>query len=80
MRQKSRASWQGMQAYVPQNGSVLFPMTLCMNSCVWGDGPMWKWSISAHDKEIVEELLQYMGIASMREKFMDELSGGRAAA
>ena len=35
-----------------------------------------EWSISAHDKEIVEELLQYMGIASMREKFMDELSGG----
>ena len=75
MRQIKPRELARMQAYVPQNGSVLFPMTVYEFVCL-GRRPYGEWSISAHDKEIVEELLQYMGIASMREKFMDELSGG----
>ena len=75
MRQIKPRELARMQAYVPQNGSVLFPMTVYEFVCL-GRRPYVEWSISAHDKEIVEELLQYMGIASMREKFMDELSGG----
>ena len=75
MRQIKPRELARMQAYVPQNGSVLFPMTVYEFVCL-GRRPYVEWSISAHDKEIIEELLQYMGIASMREKFMDELSGG----
>ena len=66
MRQIKPRELARMQAYVPQNGSVLFPMTVYEFVCL-GRRPYVEWSISAHDKEIVEELLQYMGIASMRE-------------
>lgn len=64
-----------MQAYVPQSGSVLFPMSVYEFVCL-GRRPYVEWSLSSQDKEIVTEIMQYMGIAPMSDKFMDELSGG----
>ncbi len=64
-----------IQSYVPQNGSVTFPLSVYEYVCL-GRRPYVEWSISHKDREIVENAIQYMGISHLREKYLDELSGG----
>ena len=64
-----------IQSYVPQNGSVTFPLTVYEYVCL-GRRPYIEWSLSRNDCAIVEESMQYMEVSAMREKYLDELSGG----
>ena len=64
-----------IQSYVPQNGSVTFPLSVYEFVCL-GRRPYVEWSLSNKDREIVEDSIQYMGIAQMCDKYLDELSGG----
>ena len=64
-----------IQSYVPQNGSVTFPLTVYEYVCL-GRRPYIEWCLSRNDCTIVEESMQYMGVSAMREKYLDELSGG----
>ncbi|MCI7814753.1 MAG: ABC transporter ATP-binding protein [Lachnospiraceae bacterium] len=64
-----------IQAYVPQKSEVSFPMTV-EEFVLLGRKPYIQWSLKADDYKIVEENLHYLGIVPLREKYLDEISGG----
>lgn len=63
------------QAYVPQNTSTAFPLTV-LEMVMLGRKPYVNWSLTDQDKQIVSEVMTFLEITSMANKYLDELSGG----
>ena len=64
-----------MMGYVPQNSTNTFPFTV-FDIVLMGRRPYIHWSLSERDKEIVAEILRFLGIGKLAMRHFDELSGG----
>jgi iron complex transport system ATP-binding protein len=64
-----------MMGYVPQNSTSTFPFTV-FDIVLLGRRPYIHWSLSERDKEIVAEILRFLGIDKLAMRHFDELSGG----
>jgi len=64
-----------MMGYVPQNSTSTFPFTV-FDIVLMGRRPYIHWSLSERDKEIVAEILKFLGIDKLAMRHFDELSGG----
>jgi len=64
-----------MMGYVPQNSTSTFPFTV-FDIVLMGRRPYIHWSLSERDKEIVAEILRFLGIDKLAMRHFDELSGG----
>lgn len=64
-----------LQAYVPQNSSLIFQMPV-KEYVTLGRRPYVEWSLKKEDMEIVDEMMDYLSIQSMADKYMNEISGG----
>lgn len=73
-RMKSR-DLAKLEAYVPQSGSMVFPLTV-MEYVTLGRKPYVEWSLSREDHKIIADIMEYLRITSMQDKYMDEISGG----
>lgn len=63
------------QAYVPQQASFSFPLTV-METVLLGRKPHMRWRVSSHDLHVVEQLLKRLNLEVFADRYMDELSGG----
>jgi len=61
--------------YVPQNSTSTFPFTV-FEAVLMGRKPYIQWSVSETDKEIVAEILKFLGISKLAERHLNELSSG----
>jgi len=61
--------------YVPQNSTSTFPFTV-FEVVLMGRKPYIQWSVSESDKEIVAEILKFLGISKLAERHLNELSSG----
>lgn len=64
-----------IQAYVPQQASSGFPLTV-METVMLGRKPYIRWGVTKQDLHIVETLLSELRLKRYAERYMDELSGG----
>ncbi|MCP8306507.1 MAG: ABC transporter ATP-binding protein [archaeon] len=64
-----------MMGYVPQNSTNTFPFTV-FDVVLMGRRPHIRWSVSERDKEIVAEILEFLGIDKLAARHLNELSGG----
>ena len=64
-----------MQAYVPQNTSLSFALTV-QEYISLGRRPYVEWSFSEEDTQIIEENIAYLDLDRFRNNMLDELSGG----
>lgn len=64
-----------IQAYVPQQASSGFPLTV-METVMLGRKPYIRWGVREKDLRIVESLLAELRLTRYAERYMDELSGG----
>lgn len=64
-----------LQAYVPQNASLSFPLT-AEEYVSLGRRPYVDWSLKPLDEAVIAENVRYMGIEQHLDKLLDELSGG----
>lgn len=63
-------------AYVPQSSSEVFTQRV-FDTVLMGRKPHITWGVRKIDLEIVEEVLEYMGLTELAECYLDELSGGQ---
>ncbi|MFC4601871.1 ABC transporter ATP-binding protein [Cohnella hongkongensis] len=63
------------QAYVPQQASFSFPLTV-METVLLGRKPYMRWRVSPRDLQVVEQLLNQLKLEAFADRYMDELSGG----
>lgn len=63
-------------AYVPQASSDVFIQRV-FDTVLMGRKPHLTWGVRKIDLEIVEEVLDYMGLTDLAECYLDELSGGQ---
>jgi len=61
--------------YVPQSSTSTFPFTV-FDVVLMGRRPYIRWSVSESDKEIVAEILKFLGISELAARHFNELSGG----
>ena len=61
--------------YVPQNSTSTFPFTV-FDVVLMGRRPYIRWSVSERDKEIVAEILKFLGIDKLAARHLNELSSG----
>jgi len=61
--------------YVPQSSTSTFPFTV-FDVVLMGRRPYIRWSVSESDKEIVAEILNFLGISELAARYFNELSGG----
>lgn len=64
--------------YVPQSVEIYRRITV-HEWVALGRNPhqqWWSWQSSEHDNKVVEQALEQTGLGSLRQKFMDEISGG----
>lgn len=71
----NRKELSKIQSYVPQKSNLSFPMTV-EEFVLLGRKPYISWSLTRHDYEVIEENLHYLDISHLREKYVDEISGG----
>lgn len=64
-----------IQAYVPQQASSGFPLTV-LETVMLGRKPYIRWGVKRQDLHIVETLLAELRLERYAERYMDELSGG----
>ncbi|MDO4454123.1 MAG: ABC transporter ATP-binding protein [Eubacteriales bacterium] len=64
-----------IRSYVPQKSQFSFPMTT-EEFVTLGRRPYVNWSLTKKDYEIIEETLSYLNINHLRDKYVDEISGG----
>lgn len=64
-----------MQAYVPQQASFGFPLTV-METVLLGRKPYIRWGVTPNDLQIVGALLSELHLDRFAERYIDELSGG----
>ncbi|WP_245809651.1 ABC transporter ATP-binding protein [Cohnella massiliensis] len=64
-----------IQAYVPQQASSGFPLTV-METVMLGRKPYIRWGVTKQDLNIVESLLFELRLDRYATRHMDELSGG----
>jgi iron complex transport system ATP-binding protein len=64
-----------MMSYVPQNSTNTFPFTV-FDIVLMGRRPYIQWSLGERDKEIVAEILNYLGIGQLAMRHFNELSSG----
>ena len=62
-------------AYVPQKPALTFPMQ-AEDFIMLGRRPYVEWSLREKDYAVAEEVIRYLDIAHLREKYVDEISGG----
>lgn len=62
-------------AFVPQSSSVTFPLTV-QELVELGRMPYVGWSLTAEDKKIVDEVLHYLHLDTLRGRLLHEISGG----
>lgn len=61
--------------YVPQHFQLNFPISV-MDLVLLGRKPYIKWNITAKDIEIAEDVLHYLKLEQIANRYVDELSGG----
>ena len=61
--------------YVPQSSTSTFPFTV-FDMVLMGRKPYIQWSVGERDKEIVAEILTFLGISKLAARYFNELSGG----
>ena len=61
--------------YVPQTSTSTFPFTV-FDVVLMGRRPYVRWSVSERDREIVTEILKFLGISELAARHLNELSGG----
>ena len=61
--------------YVPQSSTSTFPF-IVFDVVLMGRRPYIRWSVSERDKEIVAEILKFLGISKLAARHLNELSGG----
>lgn len=61
--------------YVPQSLMSTFPFTV-FDVVLMGRRPYIRWSVSESDKQIVAEILKFLGISKLAERHLNELSSG----
>ena len=64
-----------IRSYVPQKSQFSFPMTT-EEFVTLGRKPYVNWSLTKKDFEIIEKNLYYLNIRHLRDKYVDEISGG----
>lgn len=64
-----------IQAYVPQNTALSFPLTASEYISL-GRRPYIDWNMSEDDQRIIQENMEYMGVENFTDSMLDELSGG----
>ncbi|WP_400163513.1 ABC transporter ATP-binding protein [Brevibacillus sp. TJ4] len=64
-----------IQAYVPQQATSGFPLTV-METVMLGRKPYVRWGVTKQDLDIVEALLAELHLDRFAARYMDELSGG----
>lgn len=64
-----------VEAYVPQSGSTIFPLTV-LEYVTLGRKPYVEWSLTGEDHQIIADIMEYLRITSMQDKYLDEISGG----
>ncbi|MCW4016511.1 MAG: ABC transporter ATP-binding protein, partial [Candidatus Bathyarchaeota archaeon] len=64
-----------LMGYVPQSSKNIFPFTV-FDVVLMGRRPYIQWSLGRKDKEIVAQILEYLGIAHLGMRYFNELSGG----
>ena len=64
-----------MMGYIPQNSLSSFPFTV-FDVVLMGRRPYIQWSLGERDKEIVAEILEFLGIDNLAMRYFNELSGG----
>lgn len=64
-----------MMGYVPQSSKNVFPFTV-FDVVLMGRRPYIQWSLGDKDKEIVAQILEYLGIGNLAMRYFNELSGG----
>lgn len=64
-----------MMGYVPQNSRNIFPFTV-FDIVLMGRRPYLRWSLGEKDKEVVAQILEYLGIGDLAMRYFNELSGG----
>lgn len=64
-----------LQAYVPQNASLSFPLTAGEYVSL-GRRPYVDWALKPRDEAVIRENVRYMGIERHLDQLLDELSGG----
>ena len=64
-----------MMSYIPQNSLSSFPFTV-FDVVLMGRRPYIQWSLGERDKEIVAQILEYLGIGNLAMRYFNELSGG----
>jgi iron complex transport system ATP-binding protein len=72
MGRKERAR---LLAYVPQSAKLSFPMSV-EEFVTLGRRPYVEWNLTERDRKIVRENLHYLKIDGLKDKLMDEISGG----
>jgi iron complex transport system ATP-binding protein len=61
--------------YVPQSSRNIFPFTV-FDVVLMGRRPYIQWNLGDKDKEIVAQILSYLGIGDLAMRYFNELSGG----
>ena len=61
--------------YVPQTSTSTFPFTV-FDIVLMGRKPYIRWSVTEKDREVVAEILNYLGISALAARYLNELSGG----
>jgi iron complex transport system ATP-binding protein len=64
-----------VMGYVPQSSRNVFPFTV-FDVVLMGRKPYIQWSLGQKDKEIVAQILEYLGIGNLAMRYFNELSGG----
>lgn len=75
MRMLKPAALAKTQAYVPQQASFGFPLTV-MDTVLLGRKPYIRWGIAPNDLQTVEALLTELHLEAFAGRYIDELSGG----
>jgi iron complex transport system ATP-binding protein len=64
-----------LMGYVPQSSKNIFPFTV-FDVVLMGRRPYIQWSLGLNDKEIVAQILEYLGIGHLGMRYFNELNGG----
>jgi iron complex transport system ATP-binding protein len=64
-----------IMGYVPQSSTSTFPFTV-FDMVLMGRKPYIQWSVGERDKEIVAEILTFLGISKLAARHFNEISGG----
>lgn len=62
--------------YVPQAAGEVFPFTV-LETVLMGRKPHLNWGVAQKDLAVVAQVVQFMGLAEMAQRQMDQLSGGQ---